>query len=286
MIIDIIKKNMLEVLIMKTKIKNFLAMVMLITCLCALFSINALAEEIEINKCSTTDPGDVCEKMVEIYGIKTTVKYSMELTESCKYATSINVNGVPVIIYLSAKPTTGDNYIGKDNTELDNEENSDINVITPSNNELMDFLRTKIVAVKDSQINNEYIEINQYLRKSVGLQNAHYFLEDDLQDIKMLLTKKNVLDADAFITKNFHKTTLTINNKEVVIYSDTIIFIGPITSEPTESLVTTTDENPVDIIFVITIIMIVLVSIGVIIALTIVVTKQERIDKRNCKRRE
>ena len=258
---------------------------MLITCLCALFSINALAEEIEISKCSTTDPGDVCEKIVEIYGINTTVKYSMELTESCKYATSINVNGVPIIIYLSAKPTMGDNYIDKDNTELDNEENSDINVITPSNQELMDFLRTKIVAVKDSQINNKYIEINQYLSEYVGL-NAHYFLEEDLQDIKMLLTKKNVLDADAFITKNFHKTTLTINNKEVVIYSDTIIFIGPITSEPMESIVLPTDEETIDIAFIITIIMIVLVSIGVIIALAIVVTKQDRIDKRNHKRRE
>ena len=271
---------------MKTKIKNFLAMVMLITCLCALFNIDALAEEIEISKCSTTDPGDVCEKIVEIYGINTTVKYSMELTESCKYATSINVNGFPIIIYLSAKPTTGDNYIDKDNTELDNEEDSDINVITPSNKELMDFLRTKIVAVKDSQINNEYIEINQYLSEYVGLQNAHYFLEEDLQDIKMLLTKQNVLDTDAFITKNFHKTTLTINDKEVVIYSDTIIFIGPITSEPTESMVLPTDEKTIDIAFTITIIMIVLVSIGVIIALAIVVTKQDRIDKRNHKRRE
>ena len=203
MLIYIIKKNILEVLIMKTKIKNFLAMVMLITCLCTLFSLNALAEEIEISKCSTMDPGDVCEKMVEIYGINTTVKYSMELTETCKYATSINVNGVQTVIYLSAKPTTGDNYIDKDNTEVDNEENSDINIITPSNKELMDFLRTKIVAVKDTQVNSQYIEINQYLSEYVSLQNAHYFLEEDLQDIKMLLTKKNVLDADAFITKNF-----------------------------------------------------------------------------------
>ena len=268
---------------MKTKIKNCLAMVMLITCLCALFSINALADEIEISKCSTIDPGDVCEKMVEIYGINTTVKYSMELTETCKYATSINVNGVQTVIYLSAKPTTGGNNIDKDKVESDKEENSDINVITPSTEDVMSFLRTKMIAVKDTHVNSKYIAINKYLIKYDDMQDACYFLEEDLPSIKTLLIEKNVLDTDQFIAKNFYETTVTIDEKEIVIYSDRTIFIGSFTPGPTEPLVIPIPETTTDIAFISTILVIVLVAIGVLVALVIVVTKQDRLNKRNSK---
>ena len=56
----------------------------------------------------TATDGLVYDKLVAIYGAKDTIYFSTSETALCKYATSVDIEGVQVTVYLSQKPTTGD----------------------------------------------------------------------------------------------------------------------------------------------------------------------------------
>lgn len=49
----------------------------------------------------------LCSKLQSIYGTSSTIEYSTTETDTCKYSTSVDVNGIQTTVYLSQKPTTG-----------------------------------------------------------------------------------------------------------------------------------------------------------------------------------
>ena len=88
--------------------KKIVISIVLCTMMLAALSFTAFAAEHTIGTCPTTDPGSLCDKLQNIYGSASTIKYSTAETVDCKYSTSVSVNGSQVTVYLSAKPTTGD----------------------------------------------------------------------------------------------------------------------------------------------------------------------------------
>ena len=52
--------------------------------------------------------GKLCQKLKDTFGADSTIQFSTTETDTCKYSTSVNVDGSMVTVYLSQKPTTGD----------------------------------------------------------------------------------------------------------------------------------------------------------------------------------
>jgi hypothetical protein len=57
---------------------------------------------------TTVDESLVHAKLVEIYGAKAGISWNTVETDLCKYASSVQVDGVQVTVYLSQKPSTGE----------------------------------------------------------------------------------------------------------------------------------------------------------------------------------
>lgn len=95
-----------------TKIMAILMIAVLMTSFMVVGASAAVDTEgnITISLCKTDDAKnkDVCEKLQNMFDSKSEVKYNMNQTATCKYATSVEVNGVMTTVYLSQKPTTGD----------------------------------------------------------------------------------------------------------------------------------------------------------------------------------
>ena len=100
-----------------TMFKRVFAMLMIVMVLVSMFSVSAAAaitDKKVSDGCSslTGDEKVICEKMTAMYGASSSVMYSTTQTTECKYATSVQVNGAQVTVYVSAKPTTGGVDVG------------------------------------------------------------------------------------------------------------------------------------------------------------------------------
>jgi hypothetical protein len=102
--------------IMKTTMfKRVFAMLAVVVLLVCSFATTAFADT-ALSAATPTDDSNtptvneklVHEKLVEIYGAKAGISYSYTETDLCKYASSVQVDGVQVTVYLSQKPTTGE----------------------------------------------------------------------------------------------------------------------------------------------------------------------------------
>jgi hypothetical protein len=93
-----------------TMFKRVFAMLAVVVMLVSMFTVNAFAADTAIGTgTACTDASDPLNaKLCEIYGFKDTIFYSTTETTNCKYATSVQVDGVQTTVYLNVKPTTGD----------------------------------------------------------------------------------------------------------------------------------------------------------------------------------
>ena len=97
-----------------TMFKRVFAMLAVVVLLVCSFATTAFADTALNATTPTDDPATtyneklVHEKLVEIYGAKAGISYSFTETDLCKYASSVQVDGVQVTVYLSQKPTTGE----------------------------------------------------------------------------------------------------------------------------------------------------------------------------------
>ncbi len=107
-----------------TMFKRVFAMLAVVVMLVSMFTVNVFAEEAEAEagdatidniETTTTDTkisdcsdGSICTKLKEIYGTTSNIMYNTVASETCKYSTSVQIEGVQVTVYLSTKPTTGD----------------------------------------------------------------------------------------------------------------------------------------------------------------------------------
>lgn len=90
-----------------TMFKRVFAMLAVVVLLVVSLCTTAFAAEHTIATCGDTNAGALCDKMQALYGETSTIKYSDSETETCKYSTSIDVEGIQTTVYLSQKPTTG-----------------------------------------------------------------------------------------------------------------------------------------------------------------------------------
>jgi hypothetical protein len=219
--------------------KKIITSIVLCTMMLAALSITAFAAEHTIGTCPTTDPGSLCDKLQNIYGSASTVKYSTSETAACKYATSVSVNGVQTTVYLSAKPTTGDVGVqmGDDGKLVIDGINSD----TTGNNAQPDpsvitaeLIRqiTHVVKYEEGMIHPfiesayPYNQINEKFVYAYGTDCAtlRYFLDDDMDDVKAFL-KENSIDVKAFLNEHFYKVKVNIGLQTKTVY---------VTIEPTK----------------------------------------------------
>ena len=185
--------------------------------------------EIEISKCSVQSPGALCDKLIEIYGTNSTVKYSLKNTTTCKYSTSVTVDGQQITVYMSEKPQTGnvDIYIDEDGklvidgtgNKVDDDEN-EIEDILSLDRLMMEYLRECIVYAYDEYDEEHYSKINYYLIGKMKGADIYYFMEDELESVKLLFEDTVIKTPDEFIANHFFKSTLNINGETFVIYSD------------------------------------------------------------------
>ena len=133
----------------------------------------------------TTDVDEVAihNKLVEIYGNKTDVYWNTVSTSRCKYASSVQVNGVQVTVYLSQKPTTGDVGVqmGEDGKLIIDGISSDDNIVNHIT-----------YSIKQQNVGYPYNAINEKLIYIFGSnQDVRYFIEDDIESVKTILANKN-----------------------------------------------------------------------------------------------
>ncbi len=185
--------------------------------------------EIEIAKCSVQSPGALCDKLIEIYGTNSTVKYSLKNTTTCKYSTSVTVDGQQITVYMSEKPQTGnvDIYIDEDGklvidgtgNKVDEDEN-EIEDILSLDRLMMEYLRECIIYAYDVYDEEHYSKINDYLIRKMKGVDIYYFMEDELESVKLLFEDTVIKTPDEFIANHFFKSTLNIDGETFIIYSD------------------------------------------------------------------
>ena len=103
-----------------TMFKRVFAMLMIVMVLVSMFAVNTFAansddDDVALSACDTlTDATqiEVCEKLAESLGSSSKIYFRTEKpgedeTSPCKYASSVQVDGVQITVYLSQKPTTG-----------------------------------------------------------------------------------------------------------------------------------------------------------------------------------
>jgi hypothetical protein len=204
--------------------------------------------EIEITKCSVQSPGALCDKLVEIYGTNSTVKYSLKNTTTCKYSTSVTVDGQQITVYMSEKPQTGnvDIYIDEDGKLVidgtgNKADENEIEDIIPLDKLMMEYLRECIIYAYDVYDEEHYSKINDYLIQKMNGIDIYYFMEDELESVKLLFEDTVIKNPDEFLANHFFKSTLNINGETFVIYSD--IEIPKDTSDNNEPEVSVSDPR-------------------------------------------
>ena len=219
---------------MKKSIKLFFGTALTLLCMCTLFAMPTLAEEIieiEVSKCSVTSPGPLCDAIIEVYGENSTAKYSLKDTVRCKYATSVTVDGEQVTVYMSEKPPVGnvDIYIDEDgklvidgtgNKVDEDEDENEIEDILSLDRLMMEYLRECIIYAYDVYDEEHYSKINDYLIGKMKGADIYYFMENELESVKLLFEDTVIKTPDEFIANHFFKSTLNINGETFVIYSD------------------------------------------------------------------
>ena len=122
-------------------------------------------------------------KLIEIFGNKTNIYWNTVSTSRCKYASSVQVNGVQVTVYLSQKPSTGavSVQMGSDGKLVIDGISSDDNIV----NQIT-------YSIKKQTVGYPYNAINEKLIYIFGSnQDVRYFIEDDIESVKTILSNKN-----------------------------------------------------------------------------------------------
>ncbi len=217
--------------------KKIVTSIVLCTMMLAALSLTAFAAEHTIGTCPTTDPGSLCDKLQNLYGSASTIKYSTTETVDCKYATSVSVNGSQVTVYLSAKPTTGDVGVqmGETGKLVIDGISGDTTTTQPDPSVITaELIRqiTHVVKYENGLIHPfvesayPYNQINEKFVYAYGTDcsTLRYFLEDDMDDVEAFL-KENSIDVKAFLNEHFHKVKVNIGLQTKTVY---------VTIEPTK----------------------------------------------------
>jgi hypothetical protein len=108
-VVMILKFNIGGCHIMKTTMfKRVFAMLAVVVLLVVSLCTTAFAGTIaDCTAGDDTAAEQLCSKLQSIYGTSSTIEYSTTETDTCKYSTSVDVNGIQTTVYLSQKPTTG-----------------------------------------------------------------------------------------------------------------------------------------------------------------------------------
>ena len=180
----------------------------------------------------------LCSKLQSIYGTTSNIEFSKTETEVCKYATSVEINGIQTTVFLSQKPTTGSvNVQMGSNGQLVIE---GIQTETPST----DTTTTGDVAKDPSLLATElikqfthtveynddlahpfveaaypYNQLNEKFVYAFGVEcaNLRYFLADDMDDVKAFL-KENSIDVKVFLKEHFHKVKVNVGLQTKTVY--------------------------------------------------------------------
>lgn len=217
--------------------KKIVTTIGLCTLMLSALTVTAFASEHTVGACQTTNPGALCDQLQTMYGTSSTVKYSTVETETCKYATSVLVNGMQTTVYLSAKPTTGNLNVqmGEDGklvidgtVESTSKEDTDKTVITA---ELIKQF-THVVSYEDGLLHPfiesayPYNQINEKFVYAYGADctTLRYFLDDDMDEVTSFL-KENSIDVKVFLKEHFHKVKVNIGLQTKTVY---------VTIEPTK----------------------------------------------------
>lgn len=176
----------------------------------------------------------LCAKLQTIYGTTSNIEFSKTETETCKYSTSIDLNGIQTTVFLSQKPTTGDVGIQMgsdgqlviDGISSDNATKTEDIAKDPSllANELIKQF-THTVSYEDGLVHPfiksayPYNQINEKFVYAFGADcaNVRYFLADDMDEIKSFL-KENSIDVKVFLKEHFHKVKVNIGLQTKTVY--------------------------------------------------------------------
>lgn len=179
-------------------------------------SITAFAsDDIELNSCQPT--GDtienkICSQLQKKYKEETYIKFNTIETDVCKYAISVDIDGINTTVYISKKPSTGNPIPGDFNEKAEVEFNLIKNLTT--------------AVLYDEERNNPFVEaqypynqINERIVSAFGEEgiSIRYFLAEDINYVKANL-KKNNMDEELFIDTYFYKTSVDIGVKSITVY--------------------------------------------------------------------
>lgn len=180
----------------------------------------------------------LCSKLQSIYGTNSNIEFSKTATEVCKYATSVEINGIQTTIFLSQKPTSGSvdvqmgsngqliiEGIASENSPEDSTTTGDI-ATDPS------LLATELIKqfTHTVEYNDDlahpfveaaypYNQLNEKFVYAFGEDcvNLRYFLADDMDDVKAFL-KENSIDVKVFLKEHFHKVKVNIGLQTKTVY--------------------------------------------------------------------
>lgn len=198
-------------------IKKIFSVLCFATMLFMLLSFTASAEEYTIGSCENTNPGEMCNVLKGIYGEDSTVTYSTTQTSSCKYASSINVNGVETIVYLSGKPKVGvdtSNLSDKlvvDMIEMENKWTDE---------KLLEYVKQYFFLPVTTRGNSPYNEVAIKLGEIFGEDsNIRFGVAQGIDSAKIVINEKGKnVDAQEFLDENFYKVRMDVNGEKMDVY--------------------------------------------------------------------
>ena len=198
-------------------IKKIFSALCFATMLFVLFSFTASAEEYTIGSCENTNPGEICNVLKGIYGEDSTVIYSTTQTSSCKYSSSINVNGVQTTVYLSEKPK-----VGVDTSHLSDKLVVDMVEIESkwTNEKLLEYVKQYCFVPVTTRGNSPYNEIAIKLGEVFGEDsNIRFCVAQAIDSAKTIINEKgNNVDAQGFLDENFYKVKMDVNGDKMDVY--------------------------------------------------------------------
>lgn len=160
------------------------------------------------NPTTAVDEIAIHNKLIEIFGNKANIYWNTVSTSRCKYASSVQVNGVQVTVYLSQKPSTGEVNVqmGSDGKLVIDGISSDDNIV----NQIT-------YSIKKQTVGYPYNEINEKLIYIFGSnQDVRYFIEDDIEGVKAILANKNKNYDE--IMSDFHAINIGIETGVKKVY--------------------------------------------------------------------
>ena len=165
------------------------------------------SDNIVDNPATDVDEIAIHNKLVEILG-KINAYWNTVRTERCKYASSVQVDGVQVTVYLSQKPTTGAVDVGM---------SSDGNLVIDGVSSDDNIINSVTISIKNQYVGYPYNAINEKLVYIFGSNSdVRYFIEDDIEKVKTMLTNKKK-NYDEFVS-DFCKINVEIETGIKTVY--------------------------------------------------------------------